>query len=460
MSRMELVDIRHAHFVGVGGIGVSAILRFFAGRGITVSGSDIALPPDGALPSGTYYTQGQDAKVPEATNILIYSPAVPETNSERKDARERGIPELSYPEALALVSAPFNTIAVSGTHGKSTTTAILGKLFESGGFDPTVIVGAEVPGWDRNLRAGKGDLFVVEACEYRRHMLKLSPQAIVLTNLELDHPDYYVDLADIKSAFREYVRKLSGDNLLITNADDANLREIAAEHDGITVTYGIGQGPDLVARGIRSLPGGQEFELLWKGASLGTITTTLPGLYNVYNILAASAAYLAYGGASGRIRETLAAFTGIGRRFEEVGRIGRATVISDYAHHPTALQSVVLGAKERFPGKDILVVFRPHQRERTKVLFNDFVSVFRSIEHLVLVEIYDVAGREEGKGVNSEELLDALLRHSQRHDALYAKDLDAAENIIRERADDFDVIVIVGAGDADQLAKRVATRIE
>ena len=454
----DIQSITKAHFVGLGGIGMSAILRLFAARGIFVSGSDLNLPPIETLPMGEFYPSHDAAHVPTDASLLIYSAAVPDTNPERKRARELGITEMSYPEALAFVTAPYTTIAVSGTHGKSTSTALLGKLFEAGNLHPSVIVGAEVPGWkDHNLLRGEGDVFIVEACEYRRHMLNLTPQTIVLTNLELDHPDYYRDLEDIKSAFKEYIDKLGGEGLLVANNDDANIRDIMRGFDGIVVTFGVGSGADLVAKNIRGGRDRQVFELVWKGAALGEFTTPLPGLYNIYNILSACAAYLAYSGKSEAIQGVLDAFHGVGRRFEVVGMLGNTIIVSDYAHHPTALRAVVEAALARYKDKRILTIFRPHQRERTQKLFDQFVAVMGNIPALLLIEIYDVAGREEGIDISSRDLIASIQERFHNPQIIYAKDLIEAEQIARIEAEHFDVMLVVGAGDADQLAYQLVT---
>jgi UDP-N-acetylmuramate--alanine ligase len=415
----------------------------------------VHLPPKETLPLGDYF-DGEDADhVPRDAGVLIYSPAVPEINAERLRARELGIPQLSYPEALALVTRPYHTIAVSGTHGKSTTTALLGKLFEAGGLDASVIVGAETLGWDHNLRVGQSDLFIVEACEYRRNMMHLTPQAIVLTNLELDHPDYYQDLADIKSAFRDYVEKLGGNGLLVINNDDANIRDAVRGFDGVVVRYGLAGGADLGVRNIRQEGNEQSFDIAWKGTPLGTFTTNLPGLYNIYNILAAVATYLSHRGSVEVIQKTLSDFHGVARRFEIVGMLGNTTIIADYAHHPTALRAVVEATASRYAGKRVLVVFRPHHRERTEKLFDQFVMVLAQIPHTLLLEIYDVAGREEERRVSASDLVRAVHERTPNADIVYAKDLDEGERVARARAHEFDVILVIGAGDADELAKRL-----
>jgi UDP-N-acetylmuramate--alanine ligase len=452
----EFSALRKVHFVGVGGIGVSAILRLFAARGIAVSGSDLHAPAVDRLPAGSYFAGHDSAHVPHDADLIVYSPAAGEANPERVAGKSLGIPELSYPQALAFVTKQHNTIAISGTHGKSTTTALAGKLFEAGGLDPSVVVGAEVPGWkDYNLRQGKSDLFLVEACEYRRNMLNLTPQTIVLTNIELDHPDYYTDLADVKDAFREYVGKLAGEDLLIVNNDDANIRDVIRETDAIVLRYGVGDGADLSTRDVRQTEDGQTFDLVWHGTLLGTFSTLLPGTYNIYNILAAVSAYLAYGGKSEAIQSVLDVFAGVGRRFEVVGTIGHATVISDYAHHPTALAAVVEAARARYKDKRLLVVFRPHHRERTIKLFDRFVAVVATIPHLILIEIYDVAGREEGVTISSNDVIEKVRGEHPENDLVYAADLEEAEAIIRREIDHFDVVLVIGAGDADVLAREL-----
>ena len=268
---MQLQEIKKAHFIGVRGIGVSAILRLLSLRGVVLTGSDSARLDEAMLPAGKYHEGHDEDNVESDTSIVIFSPAVPVTNVERMRAQELGIPQFSYPDALALVTSNKRTIAVSGTHGKSTTTALLGKFFESGGYDPSVIVGAEVSGWNHNYRHGDGEVFVVEACEYRRHMMSLSPGVILLTNLELDHPDYYSDLADVMQAFRAYIEKLPTNGKLIYNIDDANLRDITKKIDVETISFGISTAADLCAINILTTSDTQSFTLVWRGAVLGML---------------------------------------------------------------------------------------------------------------------------------------------------------------------------------------------
>ncbi|HSE34561.1 MAG TPA: UDP-N-acetylmuramate--L-alanine ligase [Candidatus Paceibacterota bacterium] len=456
-----LSSIDRAHFIGIGGIGVSAIARLFLANGVAISGSDVRLPSESELPPGGTYFSGNDAaNIPSDTKLVIYSPAVPEANPERARARELGITEWSYPYALGRVTSAYATIAVSGTHGKSTTTALLATMLTDAGADPTAIVGAIVPEWKSNLRLGKSDLFVVEACEYRRHMLELAPQSIVLTNIELDHPDYYADLADVKRAFKEYIGKLQDGGLLVYNADDANVRDVIRGSEAILVSYGVGEGADLVAHDIAEGEGEQTFSLTWKGSDLGTFRTPLPGLYNIYNILAATAACLAYRGNTPSISTTIERFTGIGRRFEEIGKSREGTrIISDYAHHPTALKNVVAAARTRDPKARLLVIFQPHQRERTLKLWDAFASAIAKADcqTFLLVEPYAVPGREDAMEPCGTRLADAVRAIAPNAPLRFAPSLAEAETLARELLPAHDIALVVGAGDIHALARTLAT---
>ena len=454
----DLAHLRKVHLIGIGGIGVSALGRFFASRGVELSGSDVHLPPTGSLPSGIYTSGHHEENVPTDADLVVFSPAVPETNPERMRSLLLGIPTVDYPTGLGLATDAYNTIAVSGTHGKSTTTALMGLLFVEAKLDPSVIVGAAVPEWGANFRGGKSDLFIVEACEYRRNMLRLAPQTIVLTNIELDHPDFYRDLDDITHAFHDYVAKLGEDGLLVYNRDNSVTRKIAEKSDAIKISYGIGEGSDLFAQNIAEKGGLQNFTLVWKGNTLGEYTSALPGLYNLYNILAAVAALLAYGGKIDALPPVLERFGGVGRRFEIVGIMENGTtVVSDYAHHPTALREVYTAATKRYPGKKILTVFQPHQRERTLKLWNDFVCVLGDIAHMILVEPYAVPGREDGMEECGKRLVDEVLAKHTQADLVYAKDLAEAERLTGELVKEYDIVLVVGAGDIDKVARRLIT---
>lgn len=452
---LELV--RAVHLVGIGGSGVSALARLFALRGVRVTGSDTGVVREAEalkLLGVTVLPAHQPELIPRDTEALVYSPAVPETDPERARARAQGIPEYAYPEALGALMIGKYGIAVSGTNGKTTTTALLGLMVAEGGLDPTVVVGGTVPAWNGNFLFGKSAYFIAEGCEYRRHMLNLSPRMIVLTNIAADHLDYYRDLEDIKDAFREYVKKLSTDDVLVYNADDVNvadigLSSITARTIGFSLTE---KEADVCAADVRVHDGQQHFTLRYRGTVLGELSSRLPGDFNRANILAAAAAALSLGVSFGAIQRAVAGFGGVRRRFEHVGEYRGATIISDYAHHPDAVRGTIEAARALYPGKEIIVVFQPHQIDRTLKLFDGFVGACVLADRVILPEIYHVVGREEGAQVSSRDLAFAMnVRYQKKAD--YARDLKEAHTLIDEAVSSESVVLVMGAGDVDNLAR-------
>jgi UDP-N-acetylmuramate--alanine ligase len=444
---------KRIHLIGVGGIGVSAVASFFARSGAILSGTDLELPPPELLPEGYFLAGHHPELVTEDVDLVVFSDAVPENDPERARAKRLGVRSLNFADTLGVVTAEYDTIAISGTHGKSTTTALTGLLFEAAGMDPNVFVGAVVPSWGKNVRFGANNApFIVEADEYRAHMMSLHPTTITITNLEWDHPDYYRDIAQLLSLFDRFLSKLdSTSGTAIINADDAHARHAASSMKTRKVTYSVDGTADLVLRTSPHDP--MQFSLEWQGSTLGEFTTLLPGHYNKSNIAAALATFLSRSNRTDIIAPVLAQFSGIGRRFEILGEVRGTTIVSDYAHHPTALRSVFHAANERYPGKRILVAFRPHQQERTRKLFDAYVQVIEQIPDLVLLEIYDVPGRESDEPISSRELLRAAFMDTQDGQHRFAADLAEAEQMLRAELGKYDVILVVGAGDADKLAR-------
>ncbi|MBI2046444.1 MAG: UDP-N-acetylmuramate--L-alanine ligase [Parcubacteria group bacterium] len=452
--------IKTIHCIGIGGIGVSALARFFLSRGARVSGSD---GRDGAWrkpleDEGARIFIGHDSKnIPADCDLVIYSSAVPEDNPERREVSRRGIAQKTYAEGLgeAMKEYPVR-IAVSGTHGKTTTTALIGLIFEEAKKDPMVIVGGKVPSWGSNFRNGQGDIAVAEACEYERAFDALSPTVAIVNNIEADHLDYYRDISDIENAFGDFVSRLPKNGLLIYNADDERARKIALRSPCKKISFSVDGDAGIIARNRTIENGGQSFEVWKEGVLLGRVTLHVPGTFNISNALAALSCALAYGVSFSEAKKTLEAFLGSWRRFEKVGEIDGKPIISDYAHHPTAVRETIAAAKEFFPGKKILAVFQPHQRDRTLKLFDEFTSAFDGAEGVILSEIYDVAGRNETeKEISSKELAGALQKRNPKQDIVYARDLAETKKMIQEKIGDFDALVIMGAGDIDTIARDV-----
>lgn len=404
---------KRIHFVGIGGIHVSAVARLCKARGANVSGSD-AVESDEVVKlraEGIKVTVGHHpANIPPGTEVIVYSDAVRGTNPERLFAHEHHMASFDSHKFLGKLFAKATQIVVSGTHGKSTTTAMVGKILEAAGEDPTVVVGTRVPGWEYgNLRIGRDDLLVVEGDEYRSHVLSYRPSVLAITNIEWDHPDVF----RTEEAYRDLFRQAE-----------------ASVVQGGTVVHG-GEGMDIVLK--------------------------IPGAHNRQNAALAAAAVRAYKKTIPEdvIKKALQEFPGVWRRFERVGEFNGAPVISDYGHHPTEVRETLNAAREAFPDRRILLCYQPHQRARTKQLFADFIPVLAEADALILAEIYDVPGREEAEyaDITSQKLVDALPPSDKPRS--YAADLADAEKQIRAIAKPNDLILIMGAGTIDQVARNL-----
>ncbi|MBI4592151.1 UDP-N-acetylmuramate--L-alanine ligase [Candidatus Uhrbacteria bacterium] len=439
---------KHVHFVGIGGIGMSALAKWFLHEGVAVSGSDVHLSPfthDLEMRGAKIFSDHAPTNISDNVDLLVYSPAVPATNLERVVSDERGIPSRSNFEILGELSKSFSTIVVSGTNGKSTTTAMLGLMLEAAGYDPTVLVGSIVPGFkDGNFRHGGGRFFVVEGCEYRANMLHLHPEMIVLTNIEEDHLDYYRDLTHIQETFQTFVDKLKGQGMVVVNADDVGSTVLNVSRP---VTYGSSRTNATYTFTKRNTSMGNQAI----HSNVGAFELQIPGEFNVYNALAATSAAMELGVPFETCRRVLKNFRGIWRRFERVGVWKGADIISDYGHHPSAVKQTVQAAREFFPGRRIVLCFQPHQHDRTKKLFDEFVQTLPLADHLILVEIYDVAGRNEEHDVSSKDLVVAI----DKPNTTYAANLEEAESQLRDVVQPSEVVLIMGAGDIDEVARKL-----
>ncbi|MDP3244493.1 MAG: UDP-N-acetylmuramate--L-alanine ligase [bacterium] len=452
---MDFDKIKKIHFIGLGGIGTSAVAKFFKLRGAEVSGSDLEkteITDDCEALGIKFFLGHQEDNVPADANLIVYSDAVPQNNPEREQAAKLGITQMSYAEVLGEISKTKRTIAVSGTNGKSTTTAMLGLILEAAGFDPTVIVGSKVKTFAYgNLRIGKSDWLVVEGDEYRAHMLYLRPEIIVLTNLEEDHLDFYKDLDDIIEKFRQYVQLLPDKGCFLLNNDDLGCQKLLMTLDESISKKAYYYGLDGNYE-VSDISFDDEVTKFKVNYSLDT-SLHLPGIFNVYNALAAGACALRLDIPAKIICKTLADFSGIWRRFEKVGQYNGALIVSDYGHHPSAIKQTIRGARDFYPGQRIVLVYQPHQHNRTKVLFNDFVEALKLPDVLILSEIYNVAGRvaEEDKDVSSKKLIDTI----KKENAFYGGDLEKTEQLTRETIKPNDVVIIMGAGSIDQVARKL-----
>ena len=449
----------HLHLVGVGGSGMSAIAWVLLDRGFSVSGSDLqANDLTAALQeAGAVVHQGHAADHVAGADAVVASSAIPEDNAEVAAARAAGLPVLKRADFLGLLMAEKMGVAVAGTHGKTTTASLIAHLLLESGRDPSVVVGGVLPGLERNGRAGQGDVFVVEADEYDHMFLGLRPRIAVVTNVEHDHPDIFPTPADYRRAFQRFVGLLPAGGALVACADDEGVRRLlaAADLDGVdVVTYGLEPGEDddhYSAVEIRpNQLGGSDFLAVAGDQTLGLARLRLPGRHNVRNALAALAVCRLLGLSFTDVQHSLAAFGGVGRRFQVTGEIGDVTVIDDYAHHPTEIRATLAAARQRYPGRRLWAVWQPHTYSRTKLLLDAFAASFDDADRVVVLDIYR-SREQDTLGVDAGQVV-ARMDHEGAHHI--GRRRDAAAYIL-DRVRPGDVVLTLGAGDGDQVGRWV-----
>lgn len=464
MTKINLDKINKVYLSGIGGIGLSAVAYYFKNLGKVVEGSDLTQS------QVTKRLQAADVEInfkqsvkniSDDIDLLIYSSALSDDHEELLRAKELKIPTLSYFQFLGLLSKNYKTIAIAGTNGKTTTTAMLGLMLEKAGLDPTVIVGSLVPQWGSNFRLGQSDILVVEACEWQAHMLEINPNIIVLTNIAEDHLDYYKDLKDIQNYFQKFVNKLPPDGLLVKNYDDKNSATIKFKN---VVTVGKDSQASCYFKDLEVEDGKQIFatNICSSDDKLVSIELVVPGLYNVYNAMTAMAVAHNLGLNKHQIWNSLAEFKNTWRRFELIGQMKSNIVISDYAHHPDSITMLLRATKDFYPDKKIIAVFQPHHHNRTKTLLDDFAKAFYLADQVIVSEVYHVAGREdpsfakasEGKSkadVSSIDLVEKM-NHNKKY---YAANFKKVKEILKDINPSNAIILFIGAGDIDNLAREV-----
>jgi UDP-N-acetylmuramate--alanine ligase len=452
---MQFRDM-HVHFVGIGGAGLSAIARVLMQQGAEVSGSDLVLSPvaEALARDGARVFAGHRAENVSGAEVVVMSSAVPASNVEVQAAQAAGIPVLKRPEFLARMMDGRVGVAVAGTHGKTTTTAMIASVLLQAGRDPTFVVGGVIAGLETNARAGAGPLFVIEADEYDRTFLSLKPTAAVVTNVEHDHPDCYPAFADFRAAFEQFAASVPREGLLAVCWDDAVARELGERRraeGGAVTSFGLGQGAELRAEEVRpNFAGGVDFLATREGEVLGLVRLRVPGAHNASNAMGALAVADFLGVPFRVAREALREFRGVGRRFEIKGEAGGVIVVDDYAHHPTEIRTTLRAARDRFPGRSLWAVWQPHTYSRTVALLADFARAFAAADHVVVLPIY--AAREtDTLGVSSGDVVAAM----QHPDARCARSLDEAVVWLGTELRSGDVVLTLGAGDGYRVGEWV-----
>jgi UDP-N-acetylmuramate--alanine ligase len=451
----ELDSTRPVHLAGVAGAAMSGVAALLKSRGIPVVGTDSSPDPTvrrRLAESGIEIHQRQDgSRIREGTQLLVASAALPGDHAELRAARGRGIPVVRYAELLGSIVNHAEGIAVAGTHGKTTTSAMIVWALGRAGRAPGFLIGGYVPQLGASSGAGGSRIFVAEACEYDRSFLNLEPQRAVINNVGADHLDVYDDLAGVQGAFAEFAARIRPSGVLVYPSEDPSLEPIVARARCETVSFSCGAPADYEAREVRADAERTRFELAIGGRASGEIGLRLPGIHNVHNALAAIAICRDLGLSIAEIAPALESFTGVARRFERVGEIDGVTVIDDYAHHPTEIRALLEGAATRYPGRRLVMVFQPHQISRTRALSDEFCKAFDAADLLVITDIY--AARDNGVDRAARSTQDLAARIAGTGTTVaHAPDFPTALEFLLQRTAPGDVVLTVGAGDIYLLA--------
>jgi UDP-N-acetylmuramate--alanine ligase len=444
------------HLVGIGGIGLSAIAQVLAARGYRVSGSDVGASAltDALSQQGIRVFIGHAAEQVGDADLVVVSSAIPEGNPEVQAARARGIPVMERQGFLHLLLDGYRCLAVAGTHGKTTTSGMVAHILQAAGLDPSFIVGGILAGWGVNARAGSGEHFVIEADEYGRMFHGLTPQVAVITSIEMDHPDCYADLDDMRAAFVAFVRRIRPGGLLVACADGEQVQRLLAEMAGAlppVVTYGRGPACDYVTSEARpNAQGGEDLAVMHRGSLWARASLRLPGAHNALNATAALLVAQACGVAPQQAAEALGSFQGVLRRFELKGERGGVTVVDDYAHHPTEIAATLAAARDRYGARRIWAVLQPHTYSRTQTLLGQFAGCMDAADQVIVTDIY-AARAKERPTVDAQSLVSALQHRAIRH--LGA--LEQVEQFLLETLCAGDVLLTLGAGNGYLVGERV-----
>ena len=456
--------VKHIHFVGVGGSGMSGIAEVMAHLGYTVSGSDIAASATTRRleAEGVKVTIGHAAENAAGADAVVVSTAVKADNPEVVAARERHVPIVPRAQMLAELMRLKRGIAIAGTHGKTTTTSLVASILAEGGIDPTFVIGGRLNAAGANARLGSGDFIVAEADESDASFLFLSPVISVVTNIDADHMETYGhDFERLKGAFVDFLSRLPFYGVAVLCGDDPNVRAIMPQVAKQIVTYGLTPDCNFHAENIVAEDGKMRFDCVRVNGSISRLAITLntPGLHNVLNALAAIAVATEVGVSDAAIIKALAEFKGVGRRFQRYGEIalpagGSFTLVDDYGHHPVEMAATLAAARGAFPGRRLLLAFQPHRYTRTRDCFEDFVKVLSTVDALLLAEIY-AAGEAPIVAADGRSLARAL-RVIGKVEPVFVEDIAAMPQTIMDVAQDGDVVLCMGAGSIGAVPGKVA----
>lgn len=461
MSHFNINDLpqgSHVHFVGIGGISMSALALILKNLGYNISGSDMKTSniTDNLSKKDIPIYIGHASSNVAGADLVVYTAAIKQDNPEIINAKSLNIQTIERSTLLGEIMKKYKySIGVSGTHGKTTTTSMISLILLSANYDPTIAVGGEVISIGGNLKLGNSEYFVTEACEYVESFLKFHPYIGIILNIDEDHLDYFKDIEHITNAFVSYAKLIPENGFLIINNDDSRAQRVINQSSCNIVSYGINSPSNFTARNIIfDLNGLPEFDVFMTNTHIGSIKLSIPGIHNVYNALAAIACAMSLGVNFEDCTNGLSNFVGVKRRFEIKGTFDKVTVIDDYAHHPTEVKAT-LSAALKYPHNKIWCIFQPHTYTRTKALLKEFSEAFYDVDKIIIIDIY--AAREKDPGdIHSKDLVEKLKNNGK--DAIYINNTEDVCKYILENSNENDVVITMGAGDVckvgDMLLKK------
>ncbi|MDW8250832.1 MAG: UDP-N-acetylmuramate--L-alanine ligase [Myxococcales bacterium] len=451
--------VRHIHFIGIGGIGMSGLAEILRSLEFEVSGSDLkeSSITQRLASLGVRVTLGHRTENIEGADVVVYSSAIPQHNPEILEAKSRGIPVIARAEMLAELMRVKYGVAIAGSHGKTTTTSLVATVLRAAKLDPTVVVGGKMAALGSNASLGAGDLLVAEADESDGSFLRLSPTLAVITNIDPEHLDHHRTHDALKDAFVEFASRVPFYGLAVLCLDHPHVQDILPRIHRRFVTYGLSSQADYHARSVRHAGLEMRFQGFRRGDSLGEFSLRMPGVHNVQNALAVIAVADELGVPLEVTKEALATFRGVARRFTIVGEVHGITLVDDYGHHPAEIEATLAAAQAAYERR-VVVAFQPHRYTRTRDLFHDFTRAFNQADVLLITDVYP-AGEQPIEGATSEALAQAI-RHHGHHNVRYVPDKTRMADALAEIVQPGDIVIALGAGDINQSLRDLLEKLQ
>ena len=458
-------EVKHIHFVGIGGAGMIGIAKVLLKKGYKISGSDItdSLELKKLAKQGAKVFIGHSSKNIAGADLLVTSSAISDRNPELVQAKKDSITSIPRAEMLGSIMIGYESIAVAGSHGKTTTTSIIAKILSVANLSPTYVVGGKVLSTDENSDLGQGKYIVAEADESDGSFVHLQPDVAVITNIDDDHLVHFNNIFEnLLDSFVLFAENVPFYGYMVINGDDKNIKKISKRISRSQVTFGESKDCDYKITKINSKNGNQDFQIFNKKTNkTHKFKINLPGKHNVFNAAAAIAVALEEGISISSIKSGISEFTGVGRRYEKHDikiNSKSITLIDDYGHHPLEIESNIKAYKEEYKNKKVCMIFQPHRFSRTAQLFDDFIKVLKKTDSLIMLDIYS-ASEKPIKGINSKTIVETLKQNGHK-DVIYLKNHDQVIDLIREKKDTFDILVTQGAGSVSNVCQIIKNQWE